>query len=560
MAKNYRVGIYVRLSNEDSRAGESVSVENQKLMLTKHVREMGWDLQEIYQDDGFSGTNQNRPAFQRMMADVKQGFINTILIKDLSRLGRNYLEVGNLAEVFLPEHGCELISLNEKLDDMMVFRNWFNEQHSKTTSKKVKAAKRTCAENGKYYGTYAPYGYKKDPENRHKFVIDENTAPIVRCIFEMRAKGVSAREIMARLNEQSITPPQEYYYQTKNRKNPRRTNGLWADSVIKSILRNEAYIGNLVQGKVGTVSYKNKKLVGKPQEEWVRAENTHEPIISRELWDRVQALLDKNQKTRRHKDGGSHLFSSILYCADCGYKLRGQVERKDRSDGSEYRRNYYTCGNYARSGRAACTLHSISESVLAALVVKHIRKHAQIVSQNEEAIIEAIVTAQTNESTSYRAAYQSEAEAHRKQIEKLDFVIENLYLDKIKGGITEDMFKRMAAKHEQERIERLQSLETVTKRIQAIKLNNDNAATWAKLIKEYAHLETLDSDDVTLIIDKIMIGEPQLDGKNRVRDISILYNYVGDVDRLGLTNIVDGWDGADGDYTAEVGSYDRQAV
>ena len=153
MAKVYKVGIYVRLSNEDSRAGESVSVENQKLMLMKHVNEMGWDLQEIYQDDGFSGTNQNRPAFQRMITDVKQGFINTILIKDLSRLGRNYLEVGNLAEVFLPEHGCELISLNEKLDDMMVFRNWFNEQHSKTTSKKVKAAKRICAENGKYLGT-----------------------------------------------------------------------------------------------------------------------------------------------------------------------------------------------------------------------------------------------------------------------------------------------------------------------------------------------------------------------------------------------------------------------
>jgi len=193
--KVYRVGIYVRLSKEDSRAGESVSIENQKLMLSKHVKEMGWELTEVYEDDGFSGTNQNRPAFQRMLADVKEGYINTILIKDLSRLGRNYLDVGNLAEVFLPEHGCELISLNEKLDDMMVFRNWFNEQHSKTTSVKVKAGKRISAQNGKFVGAYAPYGYKKNPENRHGLVIDENTAGIVRRIFDMRASGIGFRAI-----------------------------------------------------------------------------------------------------------------------------------------------------------------------------------------------------------------------------------------------------------------------------------------------------------------------------------------------------------------------------
>jgi len=557
MAKDYKVGIYVRLSNEDSRAGESVSVENQKLMLMKHVKEMGWDLQEIYQDDGFTGTNQNRPAFQRMMADVKQGFINTILIKDLSRLGRNYLEVGNLAEVFLPEHGCELISLNEKLDDMMVFRNWFNEQHSKSTSKKVRAAKRICAENGKYLGTYAPYGFKKNPDNRHKLIIDESTAPVVRRIFEMRAKGTAARSIMIALNDDAVTPPQEYYYQNKNKKNPRRTNGLWSESVVKAILRNEVYIGNMVQGKVGTVSYKNNKMISKPKEEWVRAENTHKPIISHELWERVQALLDKNVKTRRHKDGGSHLFSSILYCADCGYKFRGQVERKDRPDKSEYRRNYYTCGNYARSGKAACTLHSISENILAEIVAEHIRKHAKLVERNEESIIEAIVTAQNNESTSYKAAYQGEAEAHKKQIDKLDLLIENLYNDKVTGVVSEDMFKRYVAKYEQERIDRLQLLETLTKRIQAIKHNSDNAETWVKLIKQYSQLETLEPDTILLLIDRVIVGESQLIGNERVRDISILYNYVGDVDKLGLTNVIED---TDGDYTAEVGFHDQQAV
>ena len=170
--KQYHVGIYVRLSNEDSRSGESVSIENQKLMLKHHVKEMGWELRGIYEDDGFSGTNQNRPALKRMIADVKEGFINTILIKDRSRLGRNYLEVGSLTEIFLPEHGCELVSLNEKLDDMMVFRNWFNEQHSKSTSAKVRAGKRTSAYFGRHMGAYAPYGYRKDPLSRHKLVVE----------------------------------------------------------------------------------------------------------------------------------------------------------------------------------------------------------------------------------------------------------------------------------------------------------------------------------------------------------------------------------------------------
>jgi len=536
--KDRAVGIYVRLSQEDSRAGESVSVENQKLMLTKHVKEMGWELKEIYIDDGWSGTNQNRPAFQRMMADVKQGFINTILIKDLSRLGRNYLEVGQLSEVFLPEHGCELISISEKIDEMAVFRNWFNEQHSKTTSKKVKAARKICAENGKFLGTYAPYGYKKDPENRHRLIIDEMTAPIVRRIFEMRAGGMGFRAIVCKLNEDGVTPPKEYYYQNKNRKNPIRTNGLWGETPIKQMVRNEAYIGNLVHGKVGTVSYKNSKTIAKPQDEWIRAEGTHEPIISMELWDKVQSLFQKDYKPRRRKDGQTNLFVGLLNCMDCGFKLRALVERRDRPDGSEYRRNYYTCGNYARSGKLACTIHCIPETTLIDLVSEHIRTHARMVERNEERIIEAIFTMQKSETVSYRAAYQGEIENHKKQIAKLDLIIENLYGDRVTGVISEDMFKRYAAKYEQERVDRLKSVETLESRIRAIKENTDNAETWTRLIKQYTTLEILDSETLLLLIDKIIIGESEFTGKERTREIKIEYNYVGDLDRLELGEAV----------------------
>jgi hypothetical protein len=458
----------------------------------------------------------------------------SILIKDLSRLGRNYLEVGQLSEVFLPEHGCELISLTEKLDEMAVFRNWFNEQHSKTTSKKVKSARKVCAESGKFLGTYAPYGYRKHPEDKHKLIIDEITAPIVRKIFEMRAGGMGFRAMACKLNEDGVTPPTEYYYQNKNKKNPRKTNHLWGESPLKQMVRNEVYIGNMVSMKAGTVSYKNHKLVAKPKDEWIRVEGTHEPIISMELWERVQSFIDREYKPRRRKDGHTNLFVGLLYCADCGFRLRALSERRDRADGSEYRRTYYTCGNYARSGKLACTMHSIPEKTLIELVSESIRTHARLVERHEERIIEEILTAQKNETTSYRAAYQGEVETHKKQIAKLDQIIESLYNDRVTGVVTEDMFKRYAAKYEEERADRLKSVETLEHRIRSIKQNTDNAETWVKLIKRYTNLEVLDADVLLQLIEKVVVGESELVGKSRFREIQVIYRHVGDVGWLSL--------------------------
>lgn len=373
-----KVGIYVRLSNEDTRAGESVSIENQKLLLTKHCRDQGWELVEVFQDDGFSGTNQNRPGIQGMFTAVRQGLINTVLIKDLSRLGRNYLEVGNLAEVFLPEHGCELVSLNEKVDEMMVFRNWLNEQHSKDTSKKVRSVKHMCAQNGKYMGTYVPYGYRRNPQNKHQFLIDENTAPIVRKIFALRAEGTGYKAIAVHLNEIGIVAPRDYYYQQKNLPNPLHNSHFWNLCTIKNMLSSEVYIGNLVQSKVGTVSYKNHKTVAKPKDEWIRAEGTHEAIIDSELWAMVQKIGEKHYQPKKQRNGEQSIFSGILVCADCGFKMRVFNRKRPRKDGSVYRQTGFMCGSYTRSGKGACSPHTIQEKLLHDFVLKQIRAHAGI--------------------------------------------------------------------------------------------------------------------------------------------------------------------------------------
>jgi DNA invertase Pin-like site-specific DNA recombinase len=468
------------------------------------------------------------------MADVKIGYINTILIKDLSRLGRNYLEVGNLAEVFLPEHGCELISLNEKLDDMMVFRNWFNEQHSKSTSLKVRAGKRVSAQNGRHTGAYAPYGYKKDPQNRHKLLVDDITAPIVRRIFQMRASGVAFRAIAVKLNEDNIISPREYYYQESGSKNPRKSTKLWSDTTVKDILKNEVYLGLIVSGKSGTISYKNQKQVRKDSEDWIRAQGTHEPLVDKETWDRIQALAAKNHRPRRRNDGETNLFTSILFCADCGFRLKGQVERRPRKDGSIYKNVSYMCTTFAKCGKNACSCHGISENTLTELVVEHIKSNAVNVALDEERIAGTIISRRGEDNFSYRATYENERANHITQIEKLDALIENLYADRVSGVVPESLFKRQIVKYEQERNERNRAIKDLDKRLRAAKPIEESTNTWVKLMKQYADINKLTLNPTALItlIDRIIVNEAQyIDGK-RVCDIKIVYNYVGYIDEL----------------------------
>lgn len=231
-ANTYSVGIYVRLSKDDERTGESISIENQKLLLTKYVEEQGWELREIFVDDGYSGTNFNRPSFQRMLHYAKNKTINLIIVKDMSRLGRNYIEVGRLTDEILPELGCRLIALNDSVDtfagdnDMLVYRNLFNEFYSRDTSKKVRTVKKACAESGKYLGTYAPYGYQKSPDNKHVLIPDEELAPIVQKIFKLRCQGKGFRAIASLLNEERVPSPKEVYYRRKGTESPCNDNHL----------------------------------------------------------------------------------------------------------------------------------------------------------------------------------------------------------------------------------------------------------------------------------------------------------------------------------------------
>ena len=519
LKKMYNVGIYCRLSNEDSRAGESTSIENQKLMMTRYAYDRGWIIKEIYQDDGFTGTNQKRPAFQRMMKDVKAGFINTILIKDLSRLGRNYLEVGNLAEVFLPEYDCELISLNEPMDDMMVFRNWFNEQHSKTTSIKVKAAKRTVALSGKYQTAIPPYGYIKDPNNYRQLLIDTNTAHIIQKIFQLRADGIGYRGIAIKLNKEGMKTPRDYYYEQKNSE-PKNNNKYWNYITIRKILNNETYIGNVVYGKTATKSYKDKKILNTPYDEWIRKENMHEPIISKELWEKAHRFKRKNYRTKTTKNGTRHLFSGIIKCADCGSNMRSKGVKTGA----------YVCDYYGRCGAIACSSHYIQEKYLIEAVISKVQEHAKKAHHDEAYVIKSLAEKMKHNKQVEQSVFKKDHEEHKRNLSKIDALINQLYNDRVAGLVPDTVFARQIRKLETDRETSEAAIIELETKLREIKSNTDHVKQWTKQIKKYRNLEILDSEILHTLIDVIYIGQTQKiineDGKvQKIRDIRIVFNY-----------------------------------
>jgi len=532
--KIYKVGIYARLSKENARDEESLSIENQKLILTKHVRDNGWDLVEIYCDDGFSGANQDRPALQKMLQDVKEGYINTILIKDLSRLGRNYIDMGHLAEEFLPEHNCELISLAENIDDMVALRNIFNEHHSRETSKKVKAVKDMLARSGKYVGSFPPYGYRKSDTNKHLLIPDEPAASIVRNIFTLRSQGMGLTGIAHHLNNMGVIPPRDYYYQKRDDEveNPFRMNHSWNINTIRTILENEAYIGNIVSLKKGTLSFRSHKVMYKPETEWIRVEDTHEPLIDMELWNRVRDIAAKRYRPRKKSDGSVSIFCGLVYCAECGFKMRSATQKKMRKNGTQYTYTSFLCGTYSRSGRTACSAHSIGESKLYNIVLEQIRNHSKIVALNKKHIAEDISEKLYGELLSDHRKRLTELQELQDRSNMLNKFIQQLYEDRVNGVISVSTFNNLMNNYNQEYEDHQQKIWDLENHIRNFRPNESNASKWVNLIKEYSQLEVLDTQILLSLVERIVINEVQIDTDKLTKDVKIIYKHVGDLSWL----------------------------
>ncbi len=537
MRESYNVGIYCRLSRDDERAGESVSIENQREMLSRYVREQGWNLYSTYCDDGVSGTTFDRPGFNQLIADATDGKINLVLCKDLSRLGRDYIEAGKYTDVVFPSMGVRFIALNDGVDTihknnemLVILKNVMNDLYARDTSNKIRAVKQSTFKTGKYVGCYAPIGYVKSPEDKHVLVIDPVTAPVVTRIFDLRCQGYSYRKIATTLNAEHVPTPSSFYYMKRGKPNIRPDGDFWAPPTVKSILRNEVYLGHMVQNKTGNVSYKVHKQVSKPESEWIRVENTHEALISQETWDMVRELDARNVRCRSDKTGNVPLFSGILFCADCGTPMRHYKDGRKRKDGTPSLYQSYACGRYVNGGKSVCTAHIMNQRVLIELLLIDIRFKAILAQNSPDALKEKILAQKNAASLEQTKTLQMTMAALDKRLAELEKLVVATYEDKVKGTIPEAMCVQLMKRYEDERADKLEQRTKLTSQLEACQKDEKATDDWLALIRDYSQLEELDRPTLLRLVKRIEVGERRMVNGHDERDIKIYYNFVGVVE------------------------------
>ena len=545
MKKLYKVGIYCRLSVDDASnstkaknyipADESVSIENQYELLSKFVMLNGWTEVKSYRDDGYSGGDFQRPGFLEMLEDARHGLINLILVKDLSRLGRDFVEVGRYTDVVFPSLGCRFVSVLDCLDtegdntDMLHFRSLMNDYHLKDLSNKVKSVLHTKMRSGQYIAAYAPYGYRKSEEDRHRLVIDEEAAAVVRRMFELRRGGMAYGKIAAVLNSEGILSPRWYWAKRYGNGSCKYAN-LWMYATVKNILTNEVYTGNLIQNQTGSRSYKDDTMIYKPESEWIRHEALHEAIISPEVWNEVQAI--NRERTRLSADNAPpkpFLFTGKLVCADCKAPLQGNRETQRRKNGTSKRYVSYFCSRYTSSGHGACSRHTIYEMTLAELVMGEIRSHAEALELDEAAMLDRLQAQRTAADAERQESVRQEIGKLRRRVYELEQMTAKLYEDKVCGSISAASFAVLLEKAEQERRQRSDRLDTLLAEVRQYEQSAADIQSWAAVVRKHLHIREIDRETVDELIDRIEVGEKTVvDGKN-VRDIKIYYRFVGNI-------------------------------
>lgn len=409
----------------------------------------------------------------------------------------------------------------------MIFKNVMNDFYARDTSSKIKAVKKSTYQAGKYIGGYAPYGYIKDPQDKHHLIIDEPAAAVVRKLLALRCEGLGCRKIAQVLNEEGIAPPRVYYYQALGKANPYRQNGVWNDVTVRTLLRNEVYIGNMVQNKHGTVSYKNHKLIKKPKSEWIRVENTHEAIIDMDTWVLAQEIDQRNTHPRINRLNEISLFGGMLYCMDCGFAMRHQTEKHKRKSGTVVVYESYMCGNYSRSGHVACSTHTIYLKPLAELVLDDIRTKAEIAHCREAEMVRRMTERMQSQSAQEDAAVRKTVKAIQKRLAELEKLVQNIYEDKVKGAIPESVCVELMNKYQTERVEKAEHLRQLERQMEESQTVRNDVQEWVSLIRQYRNLETLDRETLLRLVDKIEIGERRIVDGIKEREIRIYYKFVG---------------------------------
>ena len=551
--QNLITALYPRLSHEDELQGESNSISNQKRILESYAKQNGYTNLQWYTDDGYSGANFQRPGFQAMLADIEAGKVGTVIVKDMSRLGRNYLQVGMYTDMIFPQRGVRFIAINDGVDsaqgdnDFAPLRNIFNEWMVRDTSKKIKAVFRSKGMSGKPITSQPVYGYLKGEDGR--FIVDEEAAPVVKQIFSLCLAGNGPTKIARVLTEQQIPTPGTLEY--------RRTGSTrryypdypykWATNTIVHILERKEYLGHTVNFKTEKVSYKVKSSVENPEEKQVIFENTHEPIIDLATWERVQELRKQRKRPNRYDEVG--LFSGLLFCADCGSVLYQQrYENKTR------KQDCYICGNYKKRTHD-CTAHFIRTDLLTAGVTANLQKVTSYAAKHEKQFMKLLIEQNEDGGKRRNAAKRKELDAAEKRIAELSAIFKRLYEDSVTGRISDERFAELSAifkrlyedsvsgRISDERFTELsadyeaeqQELKERVARIQAelskAQEATVNAEKFMNIVRKHMNFEELTHTLLREFVEKIVVHECSYDENGtRRQDIEIYYSFVGKVD------------------------------
>ena len=515
--------LYCRLSNDDDLQGESNSITNQKAILLKYAQDNGFSNLQFYVDDGFSGTNFNRPDFMRMMEDVKSGKIGTIITKDLSRFGRDYLMTGQYIEMVLPDYDVRYIAINDNVDtlrsenEMMVFKNVFNDWYARDCSKKIKAVFKAKGQSGKPLTTIPPYGYKKSEADKNVWEIDEEAAEVVRRIFQLCIDGYGPTQIARILTEDKVLTPTAYAELKKSGNITCAKPYRWAQRTIADLLEKLEYVGHTVNFRIRKKSYKCKKKIDNPKEEWAIFENTHEAIISKEDFDLVQELR-KNKRKLQHQEEVNP-FSGMVYCADCGKKMYLCRSKSLNSD-----QEHLKCSTYS-ADKNDCSAHFIRTVVLEEIVLSELRKMTTFVRENEADFLQsAYECSQKQQSAELKAAKKRLAQSE-KRVSELDKLFTRLYEDNVSGKISDERFEMMSKNYEAEQKELRQIIPELSQYIKASEQKNADTAQFIGIVRKYSEIPKLTPEIMHEFIEKIVVHAPDKSSGHRTQQIDIHFRF-----------------------------------
>ena len=536
-------GLYCRLSRDDGTDSESNSIANQKRLLSQKAKELGFTNVKFYVDDGYTGTNFNRPGFQELLDDIEMGYISVVMVKDLSRLGRDYVSVGHYTDNYFPEHNIRFIAVNDMVDsdegenEIAPFKNIMNEMYARDISRKIRSSNRIRGNLGEPLAQ-PPYGYMKSPENKKKWIVDPDASQVVKSIFRMCIEGKGNEAIAHVLQSNKIYIPMAYWHSKGLNRGGKQMPAdpyRWSKTTVRKILTQQEYCGDVINFKTYSKNFKNKKRLMNTEENWRIFKDVHEPIIEREIFELVQEnLLKVKRRAPKPENAKKHIFSGLIRCGDCGSNMRYHTNTTNKEI------HYFSCGNYIKDTRGDCpTRHYIRSDALEQIVLLELKHLVNFLKHDEERLAE-ILERKSNkdlyEETRYLEGELQKALARQQKVANL---YEKLYEDNAEGKVTDEWFTHMSHKYELERTElkgKISDLRQILSNAQETSKGKD---MFLNAVRSFMEMENLTAPLAKELIDHIDVYESEGKGKNKTQRIVIYYRFVGYIelpDKIPIVN------------------------